>query len=71
VLAMTCASRNIPLFGVNTGSMKKLSVGHGRASKGETVEAMHNRYPSLHIPSHDVADAMLVGLWVMAQQADD
>jgi Holliday junction resolvasome RuvABC endonuclease subunit len=71
VLAMTCASRNIPLFGVNTGSMKKLSVGHGRASKGETVEAMHNRYPNLHIPSHDVADAMLVGLWVMAQQADD
>lgn len=66
ILAMTCASRNIPLFGVNTGAMKKLSVGNGRATKGETVEAMQQRYPHLDIPSHDVADAMLVGLWVMA-----
>jgi len=66
ILAMACASINVPLFGVNTGSMKKHGVGHGRATKGESVEAMQKRFPHLHIPSHDVADAILVGLWVIA-----
>lgn len=73
MLAAACASRGIPLFGVNTGAMRKLILGNGRASKGETVEAMQARYPDLHVPSHDAADAMLVGLYVVerAQVSDE
>jgi Holliday junction resolvasome RuvABC endonuclease subunit len=67
ILAMRCSAANIPLFGVNTGSMRKAILGNGRATKGETVEAMQRDYPHLDIPSHDVADAMLVGLWITSR----
>jgi Holliday junction resolvasome RuvABC endonuclease subunit len=67
ILAMTCARRKIPLFGVNTGSMRKDILGNGRAKKGEVVEAMQHRFPHLNIPSHDVADALCVGLWITSR----
>jgi Holliday junction resolvasome RuvABC endonuclease subunit len=71
VLAMMCSAINVPLFGVNTGSMKKFSLGNGRASKGESVEGMQARFPALDIPSHDVADALLVGLWIVGNSTQE
>jgi Holliday junction resolvasome RuvABC endonuclease subunit len=66
-LATICATRSIPLFGVNTGAMRKHALGNGRATKGETVEYAQREYPHLDIPSHDVADALLVGLWITSR----
>ena len=69
VMAMACADRQVPLLGVNTMTMKKHVVGRGNCTKEEMVAAIVARYPEMEIPTHDVADAVAVGIYAQSRFA--
>lgn len=64
VLAMRAAQHEVPLIGVNTGTMRKEVLGRGRLIKDEVLEAVRARLSEKDrwmVTNHDVADAVTVG----------
>lgn len=68
VLSTLAWRAQIPLLGVNTGSMRKTVLGYGRATKDEAVQHVQRTFPGLGEVSHDVAEAVVVGLWFLSTQ---
>lgn len=62
ILALEATRRDLPLIGVNTLTMRKHVLGNGRMTKTEVLSAMQKRYGSRMVPTHDIADAICVGL---------
>lgn len=72
VLAMTAYDHSLPLIGVNTMTMKKHVTGSGRCTKEQMVQEITRRYPSFSVNlTHDMADAVAVGLTALSKMEDD
>ena len=65
VLLAECWERGIQAVPVNQMTAKKTLTGTGKATKGQMLEAAQSLYPELEISTHDVADAVAVGLHVV------
>lgn len=69
ILAMRASQHEIPLFGVNTLSMRKIVLGKGNIIKDDVLRLVRDIVRqagwSVDVPNHDVADAICVGLWVL------
>lgn len=70
ILAMRACMHEIPLVGVNTGTMRKVVLGKGRLTKDEVLAAVQAKLSPIERPmitTHDLADAWTVGKAVLAQ----
>ena len=65
ILLAECWERGIQAVPVNQMTAKKTLTGTGRATKGQMLDAARSLYPELEISTHDVADAVAVGLHVI------
>ena len=65
VLLAECWERGIQAVPVNQMTAKKTLAGTGKATKTQMLAAARSLYPELEINSHDVADAVAVGLHVV------
>ena len=65
MLCVACYERGIPVFGINTMTMKHRTTGNARATKPEVVKAVKKRFPRLTSTTleltEDEADAVGVG----------
>jgi Holliday junction resolvasome RuvABC endonuclease subunit len=68
LMSMLCYRAQVPLLGVNTMRMRKIVLGNGRVEKADILERVRALYPGVDVPSHDVADAICVGLWFLSTQ---
>ena len=55
-----CEKHDIPYAGIHTGTLKKNTTGHGKASKEDMVKEAEKRFPGQKITSDDQADALLL-----------
>lgn len=60
ILLEACHARGVQCVGYNVTTIKKYATGVGRASKDAMVAAAERRWPKVHIPTHDAADAIWV-----------
>lgn len=67
VLAALCYEWQVPLVGVNTMTMKKQVAGRGNATKLDMMAEVTRRYPNIDDLTHDMADAVAVGLVALSQ----
>jgi Holliday junction resolvasome RuvABC endonuclease subunit len=52
----------VPILSIPISTAKKTLTGNGRADKDAMVTAAKSRFPRFVISSHDIADAIAVGL---------
>ncbi len=68
VICLAAAQRQVPVAAYAPAEVKKLVVGHGRASKEQVQRAVALQLGLAQVPSpSDVADAMAVALCHLAQ----
>lgn len=70
MLMALCVMLEIPYVGVGVSELKKYATGNGNANKDDMIAAAREivDYPDL---TDNMADAILVGRWALAQQAPD
>lgn len=62
VLHMRAWALQVPILSIPISTAKKALTGNGRADKDAMVTAAKGRFPRFVIRSHDIADAIAVGL---------
>lgn len=66
VLMMWAWRLGVPVLPFAQATVKKALTGRGNAKKPEMMAAAQERWPDLKVTSHDVADALGVGLAFLA-----
>jgi Holliday junction resolvasome RuvABC endonuclease subunit len=62
ILHMRAWTLQVPILSIPISTAKKTLTGNGRADKDAMVTAAKSRFPRFVISSHDIADAIAVGL---------
>lgn len=68
IMHLHAGSRTVTPVGWSTA--KKVLTGNGHASKDDMLTAARERYPMMEVSSHDMADAIGVGLAVLESETE-